>query len=81
LADLTNNQFSYRKIYDPGQAPGLQSIEKNYWIHYDPVEIERLYNLVYKYRDEITDFIMYLKALKMCGAGLVGFLKKEYPLK
>jgi hypothetical protein len=81
LTDLINNQFSYRKINDSTQAPSSHSNEKNYWIRYDSDEIEKLYNLVYKYRDEIADFIHYLRALKMRGSELIRFLKKEYHLK
>jgi hypothetical protein len=81
LTNLTNNQFSYQKINDSARSFRLQSNEKNYWIRYDPVEMEKLYNRVYKYRDEIKDFIEYLKSLKMRGSGLILFLKKEYHLK
>jgi hypothetical protein len=81
LTNLTNNQFSYRKINDHAQSPRLSSNEKNYWIHYDLVEIDKLYNIVYKYRFEVADFIGYLEKLKIRGTGLIEFLKKEYHLK
>jgi len=81
LTNLTNNQFSYRKISDQAQASSLSSNEKSYWIHYDPVDIDKLYNVVYKYRFEVADFIGYLEKLKTRGTGLIGFLKKEYHLK
>jgi hypothetical protein len=56
-------------------------MKKANWIHYDPVDIDKLYNVVYKYRFEVADFIGYLEKLKIRATGLIGFLKKEYHLK
>jgi len=75
LTNLTNDQFSYRKISD------TTSNEAIYWIRYDATEMEKLYNQVYKYKDEMGDFIIYLGRLKMKGTGLIRLLKKEYHLK
>jgi hypothetical protein len=40
-----------------------------------------LYNLIYKYRDEITDFILYLNNLKHRGTELVIFFAKGIRFK
>ena len=83
LTDFANNQLSYRNINEQTSEKrrGLTSNEKTYWINTDAAAMERLYNLVYKYRDEITDFILYLNNLKHRGADLIIFLNTVYQLK
>ena len=80
LTDFANNQISYRNTVT--RINKTSDKEKNsYWINYDPKEMERLYNLIYKYKDEITDFILYLGNLKRQGTNLIIFLKQEYKQK
>jgi len=76
LTDFANDQLSYHRTMNV--AKESTSKETDYWINYDPKEMERLYNLIYKYRDEITDFILYLGNLKRQGANMILFLNNEY---
>lgn len=79
ITNLTNDELSYRKLSEARNVR-QDSFSANtvYWIKYNPDSMEKLFNQVYKYRDEIDDFIIYMDALKAKGENLIGFLKKEY---
>ena len=77
ITQKTNQLFSYRGIRGMTEGP----TSKGFWIRFDPVEIELLFNLVFKYRIEINGFMRELKDLKNQGSALVTFLKKEYHLQ
>ena len=80
MTDFANDHLVYRRAFavEVDEASGE---EKDHWINFDTAEMERLYNLVYKYRDEITDFVSYLGDLKRRGARLADFLTTAYDLK
>jgi hypothetical protein len=69
--------FSYRTM----RGMNEKSTSKGIWIRFDPVEMELLFNLVFKYRIEIAGFMGELVELKNKGTALVTFLKGEYHLK
>ena len=77
ITKKTNQLLSYRVI--SGMTREITS--KGFWIRYDPIEMELLYNLVFKYRIEIAGFMQELQELEEKGSRLVMFLKKEYHLE
>ncbi len=77
ITQKTNRLFSYRSII--GMTEKITS--KGFWIRFDPVEMELLFNLVFKYRMEIAGFMGELEDLRNKGTTLITFLKKEYHLK
>jgi len=77
ISQKTDQLISYRNI----SSRAKKSTSKDSWIHFDPMENERLFNLVFRYRIEINGFMDELEDLKNEGASLVMFLQKEYHLK
>lgn len=76
ITQKTNQLLSYRGI--SGMKEKFNS--KSFWIRFDPMEMELLFNLVFKYRREIDDFMGELGELKNKGTSLVRFLRNEYHL-
>ena len=75
ITQKTNQLFSYRSIQ------GMEKFTaKGFLIRFDPMEMELLYNLVFKYRREIGGFMGELEELRNLGTSLVSFLENEYHL-
>jgi hypothetical protein len=79
ITNFSNEQFSYKNMVEAGN--NLDASPKNHWIKYDPLRMEQLYNLVYKYHDEMSDFVLYMHQLKERGTRLILQLKDSYRLK
>jgi len=76
LHAFTNNSLNYRRVVEK-----TGSTSTNAWIVGDEANMQRLFNLIYKYHENIMAFTFYLQSTKRTATKLILFLKKEYHIK